>query len=67
MTYCQDSLHYVQFAPCSLVSVFLLHCRQLDQQVQELAQPSEQFPRIVFKTVYARRRYYQYSVGAVWL
>lgn len=36
--------------------------RQLDQQVQELALPSEKFPRIVFKTVYARRRYYQYTV-----
>ena len=50
-----------------LVSVLLLPCRQLDQQVQELAQPSKQFPRIVFKTVYARRRYYQYTVGAIWV
>ena len=65
MMYCQDFFHYVQSTPCSSVHVLFVPCRQLDQQVQELAQPSKQFPRIVFKTVYARRRYYQYTVRAM--
>ena len=38
-------------------------CRRLEAQLQELSQPSDKFPKVTFKTVYARRRGYQYWVG----